>query len=182
MGLRWGPTKAVSHSVNADGVGILLGGGMDTSTLDVITKLVWTFCTEKWWIAKNLVYNTSSLYSPSPICLLHFPSFPFALLHFPSPPLLHFASFDPSTPLLLFTPLCSPSFTSPSTSLCSLCPLAPWNTIKSYTPWKASRDEGRKGGKGNKEGKGGKGSKGDKEVKGTKEANGQREKREQRDK
>ena len=32
--------KAVAHSVNADRVGILLGGGGDTSTLHVITELV----------------------------------------------------------------------------------------------------------------------------------------------
>ena len=40
-------------SVNADGVGIVLAGGGDTSTLRVVTELVWPFCTELWWGAKN---------------------------------------------------------------------------------------------------------------------------------
>ena len=72
------PTKAFCRSVNADWVGILLADGGDTSTLHVVTKLVWTFCTEecwgsknltctaitpltlyteKWWVSKNLVYT-----------------------------------------------------------------------------------------------------------------------------
>ena len=32
--------RAVSHSVNADGLEILLGGGGDTSTLHAITEIV----------------------------------------------------------------------------------------------------------------------------------------------
>ena len=84
LGLRWGSMKAVSHSVNADGVEILLGGGGVTSTLHVITEVVWTFCTEKWWGVKNLVYITFAPLHPlcSPL-----PFAPLCPLHFPSPPL-----------------------------------------------------------------------------------------------
>ena len=53
LGLWWGPTKAFCCSVNADGVGIVLAGGGDTSTIHYITKLFWTFCTERWWGTKT---------------------------------------------------------------------------------------------------------------------------------
>ena len=45
--------KAFCSSVNANGVGIVLAGGGDTSPLHVITKLVSTICTERWWGMKN---------------------------------------------------------------------------------------------------------------------------------
>ena len=40
-GLWWGSTKALCHSLNADG-GIPLGGGGNTSKLHVVAELVWT--------------------------------------------------------------------------------------------------------------------------------------------
>ena len=39
FGLVWGPTKAFCHSVNVHGVVVLFAGGVDTSTLHVITEL-----------------------------------------------------------------------------------------------------------------------------------------------
>ena len=53
LGPWWGPTKAVSHSVNADTVIILFAGGGDTWTQFCIIKLVSTFCAERWWGANN---------------------------------------------------------------------------------------------------------------------------------
>ena len=40
LGQGWGPIKALCCSVNVDCMVILLGGGGDTSTLHVVTKLV----------------------------------------------------------------------------------------------------------------------------------------------
>ena len=54
LGPWWGPTKAIYCSVNADRVIILFAGGGDTWTEFCTIKLVWTFCTERWWGAKNL--------------------------------------------------------------------------------------------------------------------------------
>ena len=45
-----GTYEGLCCSVNADVVGIVLSGGGDTSTLDVIMEIV---CTEKWWGMKN---------------------------------------------------------------------------------------------------------------------------------
>ena len=36
----WGPMKAICHSVKVDGVGMVLAGGGDTSTLHVIMEVV----------------------------------------------------------------------------------------------------------------------------------------------
>ena len=54
LGRWWGPTKAIYRSVNADRVIILFAGGGDTWTEFCTIELVWTFCTERWWGAKNL--------------------------------------------------------------------------------------------------------------------------------
>ena len=53
LGPWWGPMKTFCSSVNADGMGIVLVDGGDTSTLHVITKLVQPFSTEPLWGAKN---------------------------------------------------------------------------------------------------------------------------------
>ena len=53
LGPWWGPMKTFCLSVNVDGVGIVLAGGGDTWTLDVITELVWPFYTEPWWGVKT---------------------------------------------------------------------------------------------------------------------------------
>ena len=36
----WGPTKAICRSVNVDGMGMVLAGGGDISTLRVIMEVV----------------------------------------------------------------------------------------------------------------------------------------------
>ena len=56
LGLWWGPTKAIYRSVNRDRVIILFAGGGDTWTQFCVIKLVWTFSTERWWGAKNVIF------------------------------------------------------------------------------------------------------------------------------
>ena len=43
------------------GIGVLLGGGENTSTLHTVIKLVWTFCTKSWWSPKRLVRRVHRL-------------------------------------------------------------------------------------------------------------------------
>ena len=56
FGPWWGPTKAIYHSVNTDRVIILFAGGGDTWTQFSVIELVWTFCTERRWGAKNQIF------------------------------------------------------------------------------------------------------------------------------
>ena len=50
FGPWWGPTKAFCRFVNVDGMGIVLAGVGNTSTLHVLTEI---FCTDRWWGTKN---------------------------------------------------------------------------------------------------------------------------------
>ena len=80
LGSWWGPMKAFCHSMNVDGVVILLGGGGDTSTLHVITELVWIFCTQKLWGLKYLVFTCPHALAHLVHLHLHaLPLHPFAL-------------------------------------------------------------------------------------------------------
>ena len=56
FGPWWGPTKAIYRSVNTDRVIILFAEGGNTWTQFSIIELVWTFCTERWWGAKNQIF------------------------------------------------------------------------------------------------------------------------------
>ena len=56
LGPWWGPTKVIYRSVNRDRVLILFAGGGDTWTQFCVIKLVWTFCTERWWGANNQIF------------------------------------------------------------------------------------------------------------------------------
>ena len=56
LGPWWGPTKAIYRSVNTDRVIILFAGGGGTWTQFSVIKVVWTFCTERWWGAKNQIF------------------------------------------------------------------------------------------------------------------------------
>ena len=56
LGPWWWPTKVIYHSVNRDRVLILFAGGGDTWTQFCVIKLVWTFCTERWWGANNQIF------------------------------------------------------------------------------------------------------------------------------
>ena len=44
---------AHSHCMNSSRVVIILKGSVDTKTLSVVTKLIWTFCTQSYWGCKN---------------------------------------------------------------------------------------------------------------------------------
>ena len=48
LGMWWGFTNAICHSVNIDGVMVLLRGGGDTLTLNLAIKLVWPCCIQTW--------------------------------------------------------------------------------------------------------------------------------------
>ena len=52
----WGPMKVIYRSVNRDRVLILFAGGGYTWTQFCVIKLVWTFCTERWWGANNQIF------------------------------------------------------------------------------------------------------------------------------
>ena len=62
LGPWWGPTKAIYRSVNKDRVIILFAGGGDTWTQFSVIKVIWTFCTERRWGAKNLIFWSCKLY------------------------------------------------------------------------------------------------------------------------
>ena len=62
LGPCWGPTKAIYRSVNTDRVIILFAGGGDTWTQFSVIKVVWTFCTERRWGAKNPIFWSCKLY------------------------------------------------------------------------------------------------------------------------
>ena len=182
---KFGPIriKVVSHSVIADGMGILLGDSGHMSTLHVITKLILTSCTEKWWWAKNLVYITFT-----PLC---FPSRPLPLftpLHSLHPPLLPLA---PLCPFMPFTPLCSslfpllpfaPSPLLPLLHSLLLTPSPPGIVMHWGKHQKANGANGVKRGKVSKRGKGANGAKGTtgaKGVKGVRGAKGEKGQKEQ---
>ena len=61
LGPWWGPTKAIYRSVNTDRIIILFAGGGDTWTQFSVIKVVWTFCTERRWGAKNLIFWSCKL-------------------------------------------------------------------------------------------------------------------------
>ena len=62
LGPWWGPTKAIYRSVNTDRVIILFAGGGDTWTQFSVIEVVWTFCTERRWGAKNPIFWSCKLY------------------------------------------------------------------------------------------------------------------------
>ena len=43
-----GLTDAISHSVNVDGVVVIIIGSGDTSTAHILMEVVWTCCTQMW--------------------------------------------------------------------------------------------------------------------------------------
>ena len=61
FGPWWGPTKAIYRSVNTDRVIILFAGGGDTWTQFSVIELIWTFCTERRWGAKNPIFWSCKL-------------------------------------------------------------------------------------------------------------------------
>ena len=61
LGPWWGPTKVIYRSVNRDRVLIIFASGGDTWTQFCVIKLIWTFCTERWWGANNQIFWSCKL-------------------------------------------------------------------------------------------------------------------------
>ena len=57
--------NGICHFVNVYRVVVLLVGGGAISTLHVVIKLVRTFCTQRWWGPKNLVFTHCDTLVPS---------------------------------------------------------------------------------------------------------------------
>ena len=55
---------AICHSMNITWVVVLIGGGGDTSKLHVLIRVVWTFCTQRWWAPKNQFFNCPYILAP----------------------------------------------------------------------------------------------------------------------